>query len=102
MRSRSAGTAEFTTRGRGQRIVFVALNQMILMAHRLAYAGRFTVGAMLGGLAWLGCASTPLGATQADLTRGRDQFMQGATVFSNECATCHGARGEGLASAPPI
>ena len=68
------------------------------MAHRFAYAGSL----LLGGLAALGCASTPLGAPPADLARGRDQFLQGATVFSNECVTCHGAHGEGLASAPPI
>ncbi len=68
------------------------------MAHRFAYAGSL----LLGCLAALGCATTPLGAPPAELARGRDQFLQGATVFSNECVTCHGAHGEGLASAPPI
>jgi mono/diheme cytochrome c family protein len=68
------------------------------MAHRFAYAGSL----LLGGLAALGCASIPLGAQPADLARGREQFLQGGTVYANECATCHGARGEGLASAPAI
>jgi len=83
------------------------------MADRFAYAGPIS----LRGLAWLGrcglaslgfglaslaCATTPLGAQPADLARGRDQFLQGGTVYANECATCHGARGEGLASAPAI
>jgi len=57
---------------------------------------------LFGGLAALGCATTPLGAPPAELARGRDQFLQGATVFSNECVTCHGGHGEGLASAPAI
>ena len=53
-------------------------------------------------LAWLGCATTQTGATAEDLTRARGQAAQGATVFANECASCHGQRGEGLASAPAI
>jgi len=68
-----------------------------LMANRFADAAPFLIG-----LAWLGCATTPLGAQPSDLARGRDQFVQGGTVYANECATCHGARGEGLASAPSI
>jgi cytochrome c553 len=54
------------------------------------------------GLAGLGCASTQSGATPDDLVRARDQAAQGATVFSNECANCHGQRGEGLAGATAI
>ena len=68
------------------------------MAHRFAYVGSL----LLGGLAPLGCATTPLGAAPADLARGRDQFAQGATVYANECASCHGGNGEGLASAGAI
>lgn len=56
----------------------------------------------LCGLVWLGCASTQLGATPEDLSRARDQAGQGATTFANECASCHGNRGEGLASAGAI
>jgi hypothetical protein len=50
----------------------------------------------------LACASTKLGATPDELARARDQSADGATVFTNECATCHGGRGEGLASSPSI
>ncbi|HZL17144.1 MAG TPA: c-type cytochrome [Polyangia bacterium] len=68
------------------------------------FAPRGVVGraAILGGLAWLGCASTQLGATPEDLSRARDQAGQGAATFANECASCHGNRGEGLASAGAI
>jgi cytochrome c553 len=68
-------------------------------AQRGASIGR---GLLLGALAWLGCASVPTGATTEELTRARDQAGQGATVFANECASCHGQRGEGLANAGAI
>jgi hypothetical protein len=65
-------------------------------AHSLfAYAAPF-------GLLLLGCASTKVGATPDDLTRAHDQAAPGAIVYANECASCHGGRGEGLASAPAI
>src|SRR5215510_3404328 len=57
---------------------------------------------MIGGLVWAGCATTPTGATAEDVTRARGQAGQGANVFANDCAKCHGQRGEGLATAPPI
>jgi cytochrome c len=61
---------------------------------------------VLCGLAWLGCATTQSGATADELVRARgqagSQAEQGATTFMNECAKCHGQRGEGLASAPAI
>jgi cytochrome c553 len=57
---------------------------------------------ILCGLAWVGCATTQTGATAEDLARARDQATQGATTYANECAKCHGQRGEGLGSAPPI
>jgi mono/diheme cytochrome c family protein len=61
-----------------------------------------SVVSLLAGSALLGCASVQRGATAQDLARAHDQTAQGATVFTNECASCHGQRGEGLASAPPI
>jgi mono/diheme cytochrome c family protein len=83
-----------------------ALNRIAVMAYRFAYGGtvarRKLAWLGLAGLVAIGCATTPLGAAPADLARGRDQFAQGATVFANECAGCHGPRGEGLASAPAI
>jgi mono/diheme cytochrome c family protein len=61
------------------------------------YAG----SAVLCGV--LGCAaSTKVGARPEDLARARDQSAQGATVYTSECASCHGGRGEGLASAPAV
>jgi Cytochrome c len=68
------------------------------MRFRFAYVGSFALSA----LAVLGCASAKVGATAEDLARAHDQSAQGATVYTNECASCHGARGEGLASAPSI
>ncbi len=56
----------------------------------------------LCALTSIGCASAKVGATAEDLARAHDQSAQGATVYTNECASCHGARGEGLASAPSI
>jgi cytochrome c553 len=53
-------------------------------------------------LPWLGCATTQTGATPADLARAHDQAAQGATTFGNECAKCHGQRGEGVSSIPAI
>jgi mono/diheme cytochrome c family protein len=43
-----------------------------------------------------------LGATEADLARARDQASQGAAVFSQECAHCHGERGQGVGGASAI
>ena len=63
------------------------------MALRFAHAGTI----ILCGLGWLGCATAPSGATAADLAKARDQNAPGATTFANECARCHGQRGEGLA-----
>src|ERR1019366_6340890 len=54
------------------------------------------------GLIGLGCAAPQLGATPADLARAKGQAEQGATGFANECARCHGQRGEGIGSAPAI
>lgn len=59
------------------------------------------VGAV-GAVGLSGCATTQRGATPEEIVRARAQSGQGATVFANECASCHGQRGEGLASAPAI
>jgi hypothetical protein len=60
---------------------------------------------MVCGLLWLGglgCATTQTGATVDDLAAARNKATPGATTFTNECASCHGQRGEGLAGAPAI
>ncbi len=73
------------------------------MHRRFLYQTAFVQTAFVfAGLAWLGCATTKLGATPDDLARAQAQTNRGATVYTNECASCHGARGEGLASAPAI
>jgi hypothetical protein len=54
------------------------------------------------GVSLAACAATQLGATDADLARGRDTAAQGATLFTQACSHCHGDRGEGLAGATAI
>jgi mono/diheme cytochrome c family protein len=71
------------------------------MPLRFTYLRCLALGA-LAALTSLGCASTKVGATAEDLARAHDQSAQGSSVFTNECAGCHGGRGEGLASAPAI
>jgi cytochrome c len=56
----------------------------------------------LFGLIGIGCAVTQMGATPDELSRARDQASQGATVFANECASCHGDRGQGVGSVPAV
>ena len=59
---------------------------------------------MLGSLAAIAmaamaCGTTPRGAQDANLARARQQASQGAQLFKQECASCHGGRGEGLTGA---
>jgi cytochrome c len=68
------------------------------MLSRFAYAA-IAISTVLG---CLGCAATQIGATPDDLARARSQAQQGAMTYGAECASCHGQRGEGLASAPAI
>ena len=70
----------------------------------LAHARSFALGALcvVGAAASLRCATIKSGATPDDIARAHDQSAQGASVYSNECASCHGGRGEGLASAPAV
>ncbi len=45
----------------------------------------------------------PAGRHRRRISRARTiRPRRAPTVFTNECANCHGQRGEGLASAPPI
>jgi mono/diheme cytochrome c family protein len=48
----------------------------------------------------LGCSTTPLGATPENLSKA--QQHPGAEVYRRDCSTCHGQRGEGLASNPSV
>jgi hypothetical protein len=74
------------------------------MLSRIFHSGTSVFGGVVAlcGLAAIGCAVTQMGATPADLARAQDQAGQGATVFANECAKCHGQRGEGVGSAMDI
>ena len=48
------------------------------------------------------CAGVQYGASDASLARARAASPNGAALFSQRCATCHGERGERSSSTPPI
>ena len=48
------------------------------------------------------CSVTPLGATEANLATAHQKAAPGAAVYRRECGSCHGDRGEGLASSPAV
>lgn len=61
-------------------------------------------GILLAAVAGLGigaCTVTPRGALDPNLAMAKDKASQGAKVYSQKCAGCHGARGEGV-TAPDI
>ena len=74
------------------------------MLSRIAHSGTSVFGGAVAlcGLVWFGCAVTQMGATAGDLARAQDQAGQGATVYANECAKCHGQRGEGSGGVPAL
>ena len=64
------------------------------------------VGWMIGTAgtlsAFAACSVTPLGATQDNLAAAHQNAAPGAGVYRRECASCHGERGEGLATSPSV
>jgi cytochrome c5 len=48
------------------------------------------------------CASAQFGATDANLARARTGSPRGATLFNQQCAGCHGERGESRTGAPRV
>jgi mono/diheme cytochrome c family protein len=54
------------------------------------------------GLALGACTSTPLGASEPNLANAQQKAGPGGELFQQECATCHGKRGEGLTNAPAV
>jgi hypothetical protein len=59
----------------------------------------------LGSACWLcslGCTTSYVGATDAELARGHDVASEGAALFAKECASCHGRRGQGVSDAPAV
>jgi len=59
------------------------------------------VGAF-GAVALFSCSVAPLGATETGIAQARAKSPPGAEAFDHYCASCHGKRGEGLTTAPPI
>jgi hypothetical protein len=51
---------------------------------------------------FVGCATSSVGATDADLARGRGASQDGAAIVGRECTRCHGQRGQGISDAPAI
>jgi mono/diheme cytochrome c family protein len=50
----------------------------------------------------LACSSGVRGAADQDLTAAKARSSKGAEIFERDCASCHGKRGEGSKSAPPL
>ena len=48
------------------------------------------------------CASAEFGATDANLARAQTGSQRGATLFKQQCAGCHGERGESGTGAPRV
>jgi hypothetical protein len=48
------------------------------------------------------CASTPRGATDGNLDQALRGVPEGATLFAQQCAGCHGQRGESSGTAPYV
>lgn len=59
---------------------------------------RVAVGSALAA----GCTVSSFGASDANLERAKNQAAHGAGIFERECASCHGARGEGGGGVPAI
>jgi cytochrome c len=65
---------------------------------------RFFLGFALAACALSSCARGALGrgASTEALDSARASAPQGATVFEQECAVCHGKRGQGTAAVPAV
>lgn len=48
------------------------------------------------------CATTQYGATEANMTTAKSSAPQGAALFAQACAPCHGERGERSSRIPRI
>lgn len=60
------------------------------------------LGALASSLIAAACSVTPYGASDADLERAKSSALRGASLFESQCSACHGERGEGRGSTPPI
>ncbi len=48
------------------------------------------------------CSSTQMGAIDPHLSQAKSRAPEGARLFAQHCASCHGDRGQGLTGGPPI
>lgn len=55
----------------------------------------------LGAVAVMACAATQRGATDANLATANSKAAEGGKLFAQNCASCHGQKGEGI-TAPAI
>ena len=60
----------------------------------------FTTSLLVPVVALFGCSAAPLGAAPENLSKATES--PGAGVYQRDCSGCHGARGEGLGSAPAV
>ena len=65
----------------------------------IGHRGLYT---LLVALPLAACAGGRMGANDADLESAKSQAVPGARLFHEQCATCHGERGEGRGAAPSI
>ena len=49
-----------------------------------------------------GCAGGQLGASDEDLSAARAAFTEGADLFVEKCAGCHGSKGQGSERGPSV
>lgn len=69
---------------------------------QLSFRSLSSLAAGAAALALACGASTPPGASDANLAQAKSRANEGAALYDRACAKCHGPRGEGLAGAPPI
>jgi hypothetical protein len=67
---------------------------------RFSFGKRLRLSAIVA--ATVACASTPYGATDANMAKARSGSPNGYTLFERNCAGCHGERGESVSGAPRI
>ncbi|MGC4087745.1 MAG: cytochrome c [Polyangiaceae bacterium] len=63
---------------------------------------RARLSSLLGAALLVACASAPRGATEANMAKGRGAAADGYALFEQQCASCHGERGESAGAAPRI
>lgn len=57
---------------------------------------------LVAGLGLSACATTPPGATDANLAQAKSKATRGSALFAQHCSECHGDRGQGTTKAPAV